>query len=461
VFIRPINPDEAFYSISANELLNNKLPYVDFLFHQTPLILPVYALVSIEGYWSLILGRLLSYFIFLISLLLINKYLLNENKRNSWLLLVMFFFNSFLLNWILVIKTYSLTILILICGIIFIKQFLTSTESSRKILFAFMGGSSFSLLFLTRISFGIIILVLVVYIFFYLVKNKNNGKVKIICSLLGGILLPLLIFTIIFRNNLILVYLNLIQLNQLFILGQDQNIIKSLFSYHQFFLNPQNLLLILIILYSRKKYNLHEFFVILIIVSFYLVQLFTQELSEYLAPILPLIIILALNSFNKFENNIQRKYKLNFNTTKSIFIILYIISLPFGSPDFKHFILDPEISYTSPKTLYNVSSIIYNLDSKTVLSSWEGFSFYSNKQPIFQDGYITSFLVNIDVPMDKRIKEKIITRDKYENLIENKIPDLIVYDFKEARKLLGQKEDIEKNYELISKCSDVWIYKRK
>ena len=70
-FIKPINIDEGYYIASAQEVLDGKLLYKDFIFHQMPVTIYVYSVISDFGFTSLILGRILSVSMISLSCLLL------------------------------------------------------------------------------------------------------------------------------------------------------------------------------------------------------------------------------------------------------------------------------------------------------------------------------------------------------------------------------------------------------
>jgi len=125
--IRPVNPDEPYYTISSSLVMEGKAPYIDFLFHHMPLTIYIYSVISNYGYWSLVLGRFLSViFIFISFFLIYTNFIQSLNdKKLIFLFTILFFTNGFFLDWTSVIRVYSLSILLLTSGIIFFHFYIT------------------------------------------------------------------------------------------------------------------------------------------------------------------------------------------------------------------------------------------------------------------------------------------------------------------------------------------------
>jgi hypothetical protein len=76
--IRPVNHDEAYYTYASVALCEGKLPYIDYLYHQMPLMILFYCPVSFYGIGSLFMGRILSVLLLVMSFFLIEKFFIKQ-----------------------------------------------------------------------------------------------------------------------------------------------------------------------------------------------------------------------------------------------------------------------------------------------------------------------------------------------------------------------------------------------
>lgn len=459
-FVRPINHDESYYSISANLLLNGEKPFTDYLFHQLPLMLYVYTLVSWHGFWSLIAGRLLSYALYLAALYLIQKYLVVLKPGKMLLFIFIFLLNLFLLNWIFIIKIYALAILLLTAGCINVNKFIEEKERDKRYIYLFFAGLFFSLLLLTRIVFAANLGILFVYIIYLLYKLAIPSKLKHMLAFIMGSVIPIAVFALIYRNDFYNIYINTVYLNDVIRTDQVENFIKSFIAYQYVLFLPQNLIMILIILTGRKKFSLIELFYLINIIAFYIIHIFTQMYLEYLVPVLPLLFILAYNRYDEFENKVSGFFKIRKKAFSAGFLVFFLLVSPFGITHFKHIIEGRDVMF-SPLALHKVSNELNETEGATLLAGWEGYSFYSSKISIVKNQYWGSFFFYLKGKIDSDIASKILFPEDYRSFIINKVPDIIVYDENDPRYLKDMKQDILNNYNENKSTGSIKIFRRK
>lgn len=125
--LRPMNYDEAYYIESARLLSNCCFPYSDFHFHLMPLIIIIYSPFSSFGFWSLVILKFVSVIFIFLTCRIYNLYLSKSglSRKEVVFFSVLFFLNSFLLDWFLTIKIYSLSAFLLAGYVIYFGKFVS------------------------------------------------------------------------------------------------------------------------------------------------------------------------------------------------------------------------------------------------------------------------------------------------------------------------------------------------
>ena len=284
-------------------------------------------------------------------------------------------------------------------------------------------------------------------------KDVHQGHPAFLAA--AGLLVPILIFLLYYRNDLVLVYSNVIEEPSMIKSYVQYSYVDSLFKLLLFFLVPQNLLLLAVLLMSGFKYSLFEKFLVFNIVVYFFVHLPTQMLPEYLSNITPIFILLTLLRYRKFETNMKRllKYQIRF-----AIIVLYFVFIPFGIAHLKHIIQGRPLMPNALQ-LYAISNKINSLEGKTILSSWEGYPVFSNKISVLKERYLP---VYDEVMGDtaKINKFKLTSPDESKKLIAAKIPDVIVYDSEEPRMLEGLSDLIKAEYTKVYEFKYLTVYKK-
>ena len=453
---RPVNADEGYYMLSASKILCGQVPYVDFRFHHMPLMIYVYSFISNFGYWSLVLGRLLSITFMFITSVLIYKFLIKHTTDTliPRLFLLFYFCNAFFIDWAITIKIYSFSSLILTLAVLSFSKVVDGRDSLRNLFFS---GFLFSALFMTRIVFAINFLVYTIFCFYVINKFHRTERIKFTFMAVAGLLLPILMFLFYYRNDLVVVYSNVIEEPSMIKNYVQHSYITSIFKLLLYFLLPQNLILLAILLISGFKYSLLEKFLTFHIGGYFLIHLPTQMLPEYLSNITPIFILLTMLRYQKFETNIRNllSYKGKINIAV---VILYLISMPFGIAHLKH-ILQSRPLMPSPLQLHTISEKINMLEGKTILSSWEGYPVFSNKISVFKERYLPVY-EEVSGDTAQINKFKLASPDESKMLISAKIPDVIVYDSEEPRVLEGLSNLISTEYKKIYEFKYLTVYKK-
>jgi hypothetical protein len=114
----------------------------------------------------------------------------------------------------------------------------------------------------------------------------------------------------------------------------------------------------------------------------------------------------------------------------------------------------------NPVQLNEFISKVNKIEGNSILSSWEGFSVYSEKHPLVPENYQGLFLNNIydSLPL---ILRKNLTRDvDYNNMILSGIPDILVYEKENPMHFAKVPEIIELKYEPRFIDHSITVYSR-
>ena len=452
----PVHDDEPFYSSSAQKLFQGGVPYLDFIFHQMPSILYFYSFTSIFGVWSLLAGRILSALLFLTAVYFLFKIVLKINAAKNYRIyfLVLIILNSYLVRWITLIKTYSPVLFLLSLSIF--TLYLSVVYDHKKLVYIFLSGFFHSCLIFTRIVFVTNFILFFVFVIYLYLRVLKTNKIKFVVAAIVGLSLPFAYFIIMYWNHFYDVYLNTVFYN---ILLKQHAIPVNIHDYwrlFRFFLIPQISLLTGIIIFSGYKYNLFEKYLIISILLFFGIHLGTQMLTEYMVPIIPLIILLASLRMEKSIRNIKNTFvmtsKINLNR---YLIVLYILFFPIGSnliPAIK------EKDNLNPVQILDLSWQIDKIKGETILSSWEGYVIYTHKKVLLPNSYMSVFYNDIVNEMGYSDRKNVSKKEDYKNLILNKIPDIIVINNSNPFILDEMLPLIQKNYQIFTTYKGIDIY---
>jgi hypothetical protein len=457
VVFRPINHDETYYLVSSQMLVEEgKLPYLDFVFHQMPLMILVYAPVSVLSFWGLIFGRVLSCLFIISSFYLLFKTIQNRiNKHQKLLFFSLFWFNLFLFDWGVPIKVYAFSIFLISLALFYYSKYISDIHN---LMYLFITALLFSLLIFTKISFAVNYLVLFLFTLYITYPlRKDIGYAKVFAALVSPFLAGVVIFILIFQSKLDLLYFNLIYINSLY--KDLVPFLLNLRSFLPFFILPQNLILTVMALFSIHKVDKFRAFLMLNVISYILINIPTRMLAEYGASILPLIIILAVFGYDEMLLILKKTFE-KISPEKGILwlVMVYCFISPLSLYQIRQIIFREKTSI-SPLELHSFVQSLDSIKGKTVMSSWEGLSLFSDKQTVFKDNYAISYVSDY---LDDKVKAKykLVTRSDYKMMVNNAYPDLIVFDNDNASHLWGMEAEIRQNYKIAFTYKSIVVYKK-
>lgn len=460
VILRPVNPDEPYYTLASSQVHRGEIPYKDFLFHQTPLMLYVYSLISHFGYWSLILGRMFSIMFLLASFFLLYSAFVKRKLSVSiqGLFVFLFFLNGFFMDWMTVVRVYALSVFLLSLGLFFFHKFLIS-ENSRKYLL--LASLTFTLLVFVKITFIANLIVFICFSLYLIWKNKSPKKVSYFLWLLLPVFILPMLFMLSFHNSLDNVYFNLLTVNYI---NREYHLFSfesSLIRFLLFIFIPQNLLIIALIFISGWKFDFIEQFIIFNVLAYSGIHLFAQMLPEYLSVMIPFILLLAVRRYSTAESNLRKFWKnLTEKKIRYLLITLYLLFFFFSENNIRYHVLGKKELMPNAIELYILDQKLSGLKGETVLSSWWGYSAYLSKDQMIPMDYL-SYYINNYVSKEDILRFRISTPKKCEEIIYERKADLIVYDSNNPLFLEKFASSIENNYIREWEYNKVTVFRKR
>jgi hypothetical protein len=455
--IRPVNYDEAYYLASGQEILNGNLPYIDFLFHQMPLSIFIYSPISGFGINSLFLGRFLSVVFLVVSFFIFRRvYIKYSSTKNELLFAALFFLNFFMIDWAVLVRIYALSVFLLSLAVFYYDKF---RENEVKLIHLFLSGIFFSVLVYVKIIFIINLIIFIIFVFESFRAGNSRKKIFIFITVFSSVLIPALLFFAVFGRNLDSVFFNIFEVNIITKKYIDVSFTKSILKFAGTFLLPQNLVLLTVVVASGFKYSKFEKFLIINTGGFIFIHLFSRMLMEYVSSIIPLLILISVLRYEKFETRLLGKFKIL--TRKKIAagtIAIYILFSPFSIEHIKHLIENRDLNLNLIQ-LTDIEERINSMQGLNILSSWEGYSIFSKKIPLMRQYYGSAFIDEY-ISTAERIKYRIAPKSEYEDLIMNRIPDIIVYDSSNNAHLGGLEKLIKHNYVQYFEYKTIVVYQK-
>ena len=186
LYMGELNQDEGWYLYAAKLVSQGSIPYRDFVFTQGPIMPFVYswAWPMVER-WGVLGGRLYTMALGFLSMFLSawlafrmssprrRSAILNRQSCAAMLTVILIGINAYQAYFTSVVKTYSLTSLLLVSGFLLLSY----AEGRRGWLCAFLSGVLFALATGVRSSVGIVIpvvAVLLLWCFFYSRKIRRT-----------------------------------------------------------------------------------------------------------------------------------------------------------------------------------------------------------------------------------------------------------------------------------------------
>lgn len=324
-----LNGDEGWYLYAGKLVYEQKIPYLDFMYNQTPLLPYIYGLLQHFIGPSLLLGRLTSFFLALMNAFLTVKIierLTGSNARSTALLFMVL--TPYNIYYAVIVKTYSLASFFLLAALYF---------KTNKVAYPYRDFIPFfllSLAVLVRLSLLPVLGIFLIALFF-----ENTTKKSILVAIITGsatILIGLAPFWFFAKDQLLFNlitqhypsgYAMVLSLNNilknmavfvvmypalLLLLGCNVFVFKEILSAKRPFKTVTKNLGILTVLFSIFTVSFVHFF-------------FLAPLIEYQSVIMNLLVIAAVYPLFRFKEEILRV--VTQDTLKTLLSLLFLISL--------------------------------------------------------------------------------------------------------------------------------------
>jgi hypothetical protein len=445
VIFKPLYSDEGYYFWAAKNVWQGKLIYVDFLYHQLPLLPFIYAPFSDLGIYSYYILRFTSIIFTLLLIILIFRHVLritgNYNAAVFGALLLVF--NGMFIEWNSVIKMYSLDNLLCYMSFYIIT---TADLSKTEKLKIFICGLSLGIAANSRITYFAVCVI----VFGYLIYNTyvlNRSKISIIFHslyFLVGIAIPsilTLFFLISYNDDFLFGIIKHNLYAQRLLWVDESNILRWL----KFSLMPQNFILIVFALMGAVKKFKHRILSALILLALFAGNAAGYYVNEYLTALIPFIVYAAAVNYERIKKILTIK---NINFLKYV-MIFYMVAFFIAVPDFRKKLegktLEPNVLELSGMVNYERS-----LKGEKIFSSWYVYTLLSDKKnDMLNNDYIYSCMIRI--PTDEENKRYSIPDSAYiSKLIKGKYFDVIVLNENSPFLLVEHKDMIKEYYKLDS-----------
>ena len=435
-FHRLIARDEGFYNIASKLVMEGRAVYQDFFYPQMPLLPSIYALwfKFFGATWesSRIFTAILAIFL---GLLLVHLVKTKFGATLAILSLFLYATNNYVLAYLTVTKTYTLSIFFL-----FLSFYLLILKPD-KIWSTLFAGVAFSLSIQVRLFFAGLLPIFLIY--FLLNKNSLNIKLKnILYFCIGGfvvsvpsLVLALKDFDLFYFNNLGY-HLNRAEMSLDEVVENKTKILTTIAGLRQgvafdaFHFPILNLLVFISFIYFllKKKIIFLDF---LIFSGLFLLNILpSPTYIQYFVTLVPFAIFSLARLLNQFKN-----FKLQI-------ILIFIIVLSYGY-NFKSEV----IKYTKSGvgvigimnqkeakewSLENIIEINNFIDLKIpnneqIFTFWPGYLLHSSAYPLSKAENHYAFHAAKNLPVELQEKYKIISDKEIRNLIkEQKIKYLFL-----------------------------------
>lgn len=184
---RFIDGDEGFYLLAARLVLQHKVPYLDFLYTQAPLLPYIYAIwLKLFGI-SWISARGFSVLLTTILGALMYVHVCRETQKwTAGLVAVLLFGSStYVFAWFPIVKTFSLAAVFLFCAYLVVARLPAAT--SRWLIAA--AGVSFGLAVETR---SYLVLLLPIFLWWIFRRSQIDDRLRQLAWFLGGFVVSMI-----------------------------------------------------------------------------------------------------------------------------------------------------------------------------------------------------------------------------------------------------------------------------
>jgi len=443
--LRPVFSDEGYYIWAARNVLHGKILYVDFIFHQLPLLPILYAPFSELGLGTYYILKYISVLSTLGLAILLYRHVLKvtSNYIAAYFAVLLLIFNGLFVDFNSIAKMFALVNLLCYFSFYLVSFVKFNSTTKDKIIF-FCTGLISSLASNMRIMFWSCTVVLFLYLAYKLFRELKQGKQKYfyISYFLAGVLF----------SSIVTIYYYLSYTDE-FIFGNykhnlysQQNVWtggENLIKWLKFFFMPQNLMLFIFMIIGitqKFKYKVPAILFFLALLASHSPGYF---IDEYLTVLIPYVIYIGAVNYNVLKKKLIYKGRSFIKYAVIIYVFGFFITTPYFRYMITGRILEPNLLQLNEMIEYEKT-----LKGEKILSSWYIYTLYSNKvNDTLNNNYVYSTMIGKLSPEECR-KYGLPDSSLISNLIKEKYYDVIVQNETTPHVLLQHKEMIKDYYKL-------------
>jgi len=428
--------------------------YVDFVYHQFPLIPYIYAPFSELGYFSYYLLRVISVFftILLITLVYHNVARTSSNTNAAILAAILIISNAFFFDWNIVVKMYSFSNLLLYLSF-FILTILKFDSSKKDLFYCFLIGLSSGICFNLRIMFAAPAAVILGFLCFMLIRKSENLGMRaryILASIMGISLasLPTLFYITNYYDYFVFGNFKVNYYAEQLKWSEGSNISR----WVKFFLQPQNFILFVLCTIAYKNKFKYRYLLVSILISLFAANALGYLVNEYLTALIPFLVYIIGVNYEFLQRKFSFRNKQYFNALIVIYVLLFFVVLPHFRNKLEGKVLEPSLV-----SFQEIADFERTLQGKTILSSWDIYHLFSNKENILINSYISSCTGDKPTAVERNLY-MLPSKEEIGELINQKRADVIVLNRNTPFALYGVQDKIIKNYNLSRTFGNIEIY---
>lgn len=441
ILLRPSHSDEGYYLLAAKNVSQGMQPYVDFVYHQAPLMPYIYSPFSDFGFLSCVLLRSLSFMLtFALAIILyLHVFQTVKNKEAATFALLLLVFNGLFIDWNSIIRMFALANLC--CYISFYLAMIIKFDRSKADgLLVFLAGLFVGISINLRFTYSGCMLLLLGYVLYNSYKKRIGVRSLIVLALflISGFIIPSLpslyfLVSNFERFTFEVFILNVISQKSVWVIND------YMLRWVKFVLMPQNIILLSIIFFLRNKtINFLALGFIIFLIIFNAPGFF---INDYLNVIIPYLVFLCGINYDSICDKFKSFRWVSLKGLSVIYIISFFLSVPYFLNYFEKKTFEPDLV-----SLSDIVKQIESLPGEKIISSWDIYPALTNKNSgTIRNIFVSSF-IGENMVSSELSRYSIPDSLKLNEAIEKQYFDIVVLNLNTPFGLKGQEEVIRRKY---------------
>ncbi len=466
IFLRIIDGDEGFYLSAATSLAQGAQPYIDFFFPQMPGVPIFLAPFTGHGWTTLFLARAFGFICHLILALLIynfSKSIFNNRILNLSLLFLAALSGP-LLNWNSLAKPYPMS------NLFFFASFVVLTLSikQRKInyLMIFLTFAFLALAINIRAIFLVFAPLYFFLLYFYFRSIKEVRFPYYLLAVFLGLVLPsLYAIRLMFIAPDIFLFNNFgFHLLRAEDVALGKILLLKLAVLGKLLIQPHYLIPVVMAFWSlfivnsrshRHDYNAWHrmvFQLAMVISAFiFVVYMIPHPVHvQYFNQTLPFLVIASIPALKVILEKSA--------SVKALLAAVYLLGIVIYPALYILDIQDKYIDYRIPEAKKVTEAIRHNSSpDDLVLSEWVAYNVLSQRDQLAGGEFVGHEYI-FSSPIVPHSKYNLLSNEKINELLRQEVPGLVVIKYSPIE---TWKTELDKNYKIMVKINNVFIYERK